>query len=313
MEDAPLLRNHFSDPFAPDVVRSKHDRISYMAPRDMVSELDGQMPFSDFMLTWVGYYERAVGISSVANRTDPAYPFPDYVFHYSQEGSGFLRTGDGFARIGGGDLFICHAGFPHHYGSDRDDPWSVYWACFRGKQAEPLLAMLGLTRESPVVNLGVCSELIETFYRIFDALRGGVTPETVLMASGQLFALITLLIARRARLKESMMPGFSVEVIVSLMYRNLAYPRDLNYFAAAAGMSRHAFDRKFRLATGYSPINYFNRLKIQKACELLIMGNMTVKEISSGLGFSNPNYFSERFRQMMGYTPLGYRAAFRKI
>lgn len=311
MEDAPLNREHFPDPFAPDVVRLKYDRITHMVPRDIVSALDGQSLYSDFLLTWTGYYERASG--HVGNRTDPAHLFPDYILQYCQEGSGALRMGDEYSRVGAGDLFICYADLPHRYGSDQDNPWSVYWACFRGKQAEPLLALLGLTRESPVVHLGPFSELIETFFKMFDVLRGGVTPETVLMASGQLYALITMLIARRARLKEAVMTGFSVEGIVSLMYRNLAYPRDLHYFAVAAGMARHAFDRKFRIATGYSAINYFNRLKILKACELLTMSSMTVKEISSALGFCNPNYFSERFRQMLGYAPRAYRAAFRRI
>ncbi len=63
----------------------------------------------------------------------------------------------------------------------------------------------------------------------------------------------------------------------------------------------------FKKKTGFSPINYFNDLKIQKACQYLSFTSMSVKEISYTLGFNDPLYFSRLFKKIMGVPPLRYR------
>ena len=54
----------------------------------------------------------------------------------------------------------------------------------------------------------------------------------------------------------------------------------LRELAAFAGLSVSHFSAVFRERTGYSPIEYFNHLKIQKACQYLAFTGMTVKELA---------------------------------
>jgi AraC family transcriptional regulator, arabinose operon regulatory protein len=54
-------------------------------------------------------------------------------------------------------------------------------------------------------------------------------------------------------------------------------------------------------------MEYFNRLKIQKACELLDTSSLDIKDISDYLSFSNPFYFSEVFKRIVGLAPRKYR------
>jgi AraC-like DNA-binding protein len=63
----------------------------------------------------------------------------------------------------------------------------------------------------------------------------------------------------------------------------------------------------FKEETGYSPIHYFNHLKIQKACQYLSFTNMSIKEISYELGFNDPFYFSRLFKKLMELSPTEYR------
>ncbi len=63
----------------------------------------------------------------------------------------------------------------------------------------------------------------------------------------------------------------------------------------------------FKEDTGYSPINYFNHLKIQEACKYLSFTDMNIKEISFELGFNDPFYFSRLFKKMMEMSPTEYR------
>ena len=64
----------------------------------------------------------------------------------------------------------------------------------------------------------------------------------------------------------------------------------------------------FQKETGSSPINYFIRLKIQKACQYIELTNLKLNEIALRLGFEEPAYFSRLFTKVMGISPSAYRA-----
>ena len=63
----------------------------------------------------------------------------------------------------------------------------------------------------------------------------------------------------------------------------------------------------FQKETGVSPMGYFIRLKIQKACEYIELTPLKLNEISIKLGFEEPAYFSRMFTKIMGISPSAYR------
>ena len=67
------------------------------------------------------------------------------------------------------------------------------------------------------------------------------------------------------------------------------------------------FSALFFGETGVSPMNYFIRLKIQKACEYIELTNMKLNEIATHLGFEDAAYFSRTFTKVMGCSPSVYR------
>jgi len=52
---------------------------------------------------------------------------------------------------------------------------------------------------------------------------------------------------------------------------------------------------------------YINNLRIDEAKRLLISGNKLIKDISSEVGFNDPNYFTKVFTDMTGMSPREYR------
>ena len=52
---------------------------------------------------------------------------------------------------------------------------------------------------------------------------------------------------------------------------------------------------------------YLNRVRIEKACELLGLGNMSISDISSQVGYSDHSYFTKVFRKLTGISPRQYR------
>ena len=79
--------------------------------------------------------------------------------------------------------------------------------------------------------------------------------------------------------------------------------------AARCTMSETAYRKRFRQLTGLSPVQYINRLKMEKACQMLQSGDVGPRVISEFLGFYSVPYFYKVFRDITGQTPLDYRAA----
>ena len=56
-----------------------------------------------------------------------------------------------------------------------------------------------------------------------------------------------------------------------------------------------------------SPKSYMERLKMQRAIEMLVGGREPVAEIGRKLSYSDPFHFSRRFKMVTGMSPADYR------
>jgi YesN/AraC family two-component response regulator len=54
-------------------------------------------------------------------------------------------------------------------------------------------------------------------------------------------------------------------------------------------------------------MEYFNRLRMQRACELLQTTGRPVLEIGCKVGYNDPYYFSRAFKKIIGVSPNEYR------
>lgn len=72
-------------------------------------------------------------------------------------------------------------------------------------------------------------------------------------------------------------------------------------------LSKDRFSHLFKETTGYSPIEYIIRKRINVACKLLLNSDMTIQEIASACNFCTAAYFSKTFAKHMNLTPGEYR------
>lgn len=94
--------------------------------------------------------------------------------------------------------------------------------------------------------------------------------------------------------------------------QDLVHQRDgariaLDALAAAAGLERRTFLRRFVAATGTTPIEYCRGVRLARARELLEGGPMPLKRIADSLGYADVSAFAKAFRHAFGTPPAAYR------
>jgi len=97
------------------------------------------------------------------------------------------------------------------------------------------------------------------------------------------------------------------EEYMSLHYCD--YKFDYAEFVSLSGLSYSYFKKLFIEKYGIPPVKYINRLKINRACELLATNSFTVSEISDICGFENTYYFSTVFKNYIGVSPKKYNSS----
>lgn len=77
-------------------------------------------------------------------------------------------------------------------------------------------------------------------------------------------------------------------------------------------VSRRTFDRRFIKATGNTPIEYLQRVKIESAKKALETTRKTINEIMYDVGYSDVKAFREVFRKITGMSPVEYKERYNK-
>jgi len=100
-----------------------------------------------------------------------------------------------------------------------------------------------------------------------------------------------------------------VEQAITLIESSVVEKITTEDVAGKVGLSESHLNRVFRQQTGYAPMEYARRYRVQKAKELLGDLTLSVKEIAHRTGFDDAYHFSRVFRQIAGVPPTSYRDA----
>ena len=98
-----------------------------------------------------------------------------------------------------------------------------------------------------------------------------------------------------------------INAIVNRLTSDVAQPLVAAEVAAGLGMSESRFSRFFRRATGNTFTDFVNRVRINRACQLLMESDRAVGHICYEVGFNNLANFNRRFLEIKGLTPTEFR------
>jgi transcriptional regulator GlxA family with amidase domain len=90
-------------------------------------------------------------------------------------------------------------------------------------------------------------------------------------------------------------------------------PISVDQIASQAHMSKRNFIRRFKVATGNTPIEYIQRVKIEAAKKALEGSGGDVNSVMYDAGYNDVKTFRKVFRQVTGMTPQDYRRKFSRV
>lgn len=244
------------------------------------------------------YYQRPTGILQA-------------ILLYCTGGQGWIQLPKNRVALRAGEVFVIPKGTPHAYGADAENSWTIYWFHLSGHQCEEAVMVITGEAQPPTqaLRMGLSVERTDLFDRMFDAFLGGYSTANLLYANLTLsFFLASFVLPENFRRRnEPTAPSTPTDRAIQFMQAHLAQSLTVDAIAESAHLSVSFFSRKFKQATGYAPIEYFNHLRIQKACQLLHFGDARINEVASQIGIDDPFYFSRLFKKQMGVSPAQYR------
>jgi len=98
-----------------------------------------------------------------------------------------------------------------------------------------------------------------------------------------------------------------IDKVISYVKSNYKEKFTLSELANIASLSEGYLIKKFKSRTGYSPLQYVNILKIDKAKTAIEQTDKTISVIMEELGFYDSAHFSKLFKNHTGYSPKRFR------
>lgn len=98
-----------------------------------------------------------------------------------------------------------------------------------------------------------------------------------------------------------------IDEVIAYIQRNIYEPLPLSRLAGHVSYSPYHFTRIFKERMGLSPLYYVSALRLQKAKDLLLHTNLSIRDIGLEIGQQSLGTFTTRFTERVGVTPSHFR------
>lgn len=219
----------------------------------------------------------------------------EFTLELVTEGEASVCLGERLFTVPRGCLYILPPGIPHRYECESRRLFKRFLVLSStdGGLLSPLWPLAGTCRPAEP---GRIKGLFKAITSEMEGRCDGIE------LSGLAYRL--LLELQRDRREDYPSP-----VIRSIGYiqRHLDRNLPVGELAGAAGVSVSHLNRLFVEHLGSSPMRYFRNQRMNWAADLIENTGLSIKEIAFRTGFENPGYFSHRFKDHFGISPIALR------
>lgn len=272
-------------------------------PKEIITSLLKNPLINSLYLTDIGFFPKAKH-----HFFKRKHGSKQYILIYCHKGHGIVKVNEKELYLGPNTFFIVPPNTKHVYHAIKKDPWSIYWVHFTGVQAVHIYEKFKETNSSGIPTISLDERRINLFENLMDILEDGYSSHNMEYVNLSLWQLLNSFLFHEFFTEIGRAnPKNIIDEVIEYMKKNIEEPLSVDGMAVVFNYSSSHFFSLFKRKTGYSPIQYFNHLKIQKASQYLSFTTLSVKEISFSLGFNDPLYFSRLFKKTQGVSPLQYR------
>jgi AraC family transcriptional regulator, arabinose operon regulatory protein len=225
-------------------------------------------------------------------------------------GSGFVLSNNRRFKVESSELAWISGYHPHAHWANPADPWELLWIRIDGRAIEETCNILSILR-FPVFSMIPVDSLRREFRRILRLMirRPLVLDAALNAAVSEILAM--LFENRQAEPLESFggLPEIAADVREALTKMALYPDRPWRVaeLAQSCGLSEPHFYRKFKQATGSTPIDWLRRERINHARRRLLESNDPIKQVAEQVGYNDAFFFSRDFKRYTGVAPKNYR------
>ena len=277
----------------------------YVMPNHIIIWIKKNPLISSLYITDIGYFPHATNHYRERKKGSSSY-----ILIYCISGKGIIEMANRRFLLIPNTFFIIPSGASHCYYALDSDPWTIYWIHFRGSIADVFYKKLPRESRNNVCKIQIDNRRILLFENIYDMLEKGYNKDHIEYINIVLYHLLSSFVFPDSftKIGKPEITNDLIQKAIDYVVEHIDENLEVNTIARKFNCSSSHFLELFKKKTGFSPIQYFNNLKIQRACQYLSFTNLSIKEICFSLGHNDPLYFSRLFKKFIGISPKMYRA-----
>lgn len=226
-----------------------------------------------------------------------------YLLVLTDSGSGILEYRGRSYVLKKGDLFWIDCRIPNSYRTEGQF-WEHTDIHINGTGIRPLYEEFE-KYDDPVLHGSRISSFHADMKTMLDEYIAPGVHRTLRTAHSLETMLVRLVTAGEER--NASHSAARLQRLVYYMHEHYSEPLTMNDLSDLSGFSRYHLSREFRKLTGFPPIEYLIRLRLERAKFLLAGTSLPVYKVAAMSGIENEAYFSRLFHQRMKMTPAEYR------
>ena len=252
---------------------------------------------------------------------------------YGIKGCAYIQQDEDKFEVTPGQALLLLPGHVHKGYKQSEGEVSFYWMHFKCADNFELLSskaaqslMFPLTSGS-YLNKACHFVMIPVFFKpngsekliiqVRQLLHCAYSKDCMMLTNNYLLTLVLMELSQRAvasssnELCDETSRRFSE--IVEWLRININKNYSVAEIAERFNFNKDYLCRIFKEHTGVSIVKYINGVKISKAKELIFCSELSIKEISYTLGFSDEKYFMKLFKTYENLTPSEYRRSYYRM
>lgn len=245
------------------------------------------------------YYVCTIGVNHSQEAVFRKDGLPEYQLLFCRSGAGEAVLGGRRIELREGDIFFLGKNTEHCYRRISEN-WITDWITFDGSGVSSVLRL-----KDGVYKFENFEGIDAEVHKIISLSE---SPDRAVDSSVRLYRILVMCACAAAGAPSDASVR-RLSPVTDYIARRFGEDITLADLASAAGVSGEHLCALFRAAFNMRPVEYINKIRIQKSKELLAGGtDMSIDKIGSLCGFNSSSYFAAKFRALEGITPSRFRA-----